>query len=418
MKKLMKIPAILIACAMMTGCNNSSNEPEGTPRVDIQLTPAQKVISQNNVEFAIDLLKASNTTADNALVAPFSASSVLSMLAEGSDEAINSEIINALHLSATNTDELNGYYKTVTNGLLKADSKTEFTIANAIWIDGSMNPSGKFQDACNDYYKVHVGKADFMGNHTKAAQDINTWVSKATGGKIGAIFDEGDINDLTRFCVTNASTFNGKWQFPFDEKQTQAGNFKNHKGLTENVMMMMTSMDVQADTTGTADFIEMPYGNGAFVMDIIVPKGDINAYVASLSAKAIEGHIAAAKKHTFTLHMPRFAAQVSNKMAPVLKKLGINSAFENSRGFRNMFDASSAQAASNLSLANFNQKLNIDVSESGTKVEVATGTSGADSRVSGSDFFIDTPFVYMIREVSTGTILFIGKAQSLKGMSK
>ncbi len=62
--------------------------------------------------------------------------------------------------------------------------------------------------------------------------------------------------------------------------------------------------------------------------------------------------------------------------------------------------------------------MNIEGSESGTKVEVATGTSGADSKVSGGDFFIDTPFVYMIREVSTGTILFVGKAQSIKAMNQ
>ncbi len=418
MKSLGTLSALILSCTIMTGCSNSSNEPEETPRADIQLTPAQKVISQSNVKFAVDLLKAANTTTGNVLVAPFSASSVLSMLAEGSDAATSSEIINALHLNATNTDELNGYYKTVTNGLLNADSKTDFSIANAIWVDGSMKPSAKFEETCNDFYKVYVGKADFMGNHSKATQDINTWISKATGGKIGTMFDEGDINELTRFCVTNASTFDGKWKFPFDKDKTKSGNFKNHKGITENVMMMMTSMtDVLADTTGNADFIEMPYGNGAFVMDIIVPKGDINAYVGNLSAEAIESLIASAKKSIFTVHMPRFATKVTNKMSPVLKELGIKNAFVESPCFKNMFDASSAQQASRLFLANFNQKMNIEVSESGTKVEVATGTSGADSKVSGGDFFIDTPFVYMIREVSTGTILFVGKAQSIKAMN-
>ncbi len=418
MRNLGTLSAMLIACTIMTGCRNNGNEPEETPRVDIKLTPAQKVISQSNVKFAIDLLKASNTATDNVLVAPFSASAVLSMLAEGADAATSSEIINALHLNATNTDELNGYYKTVTNGLLNADGKTELSIANAIWVDSNMKPSAKFEETCNDFYKVYVGKANFMGNHTKAVQDINTWISKATGGKIGTMFDERDINDLTRFCVTNASTFDGKWKFPFDKDKTKQGNFKNHKGMTENVMMMMTSMtDVPAVTTEDADFIEMPYGNGAFVMDIIVPKGDINAYVGNLSAEAFENLVASAKKSIYTVHMPRFATKVTNKMSPVLKKLGIKNAFVEGPCFKNMFDASSEQQSSHLSLANFNQKMNIDVSENGTKVVVATGTSGADSKVSGDDFIIDTPFVYMIREVSTGTILFVGKAQSLKAMN-
>ena len=239
-KGLGAMAAALLACAVTTGCS-SDGEPEATPRADIQLTPAQKAISQSNVKFAIDLLKASNSADKNVLVATFSASAVLSMLANSSGEATSSEIIDTLHLSAS---DINEYHKTVTSGLLKADNRTKLTFANAVWIDGSMKPSSDFKNACNGYYKANVDNADF----------------------------------------------------------------------------------------------------------------------------------------------------------------------------RPMFDESSAYAAKDLSISIFKQKINIEVNEQGTKVVVVTGSSGRDGKVVDHCFTIDTPFVYVIREVSTGTILFIGKAQSLKSM--
>lgn len=407
--------AALLVCAVTTGCSSDS-EPAETPRADIQLTPAQKVISQSNVEFAIDLLKASNTTDKNVLVAPFSASAVLSMLANGSGEATSSEIIDALHLNASNASDINEYYKTVTDGLLKADNRTKLTFANAVWIDGSMKPSSNFKGACNSYYKANVGSADFKGNPTKALQSINAWVSKTTNGEISAIFDPTDISSQTRFCVVNSGTFDGKWKYKFYEENTKPENFTNYKNRTERIMMMRSEGQMLVSVGENADLIEVPYGNGAFVMDVIVPKTDINDYVNNLLAADYENLLSSAKADTYVLFLPRFSAKITNEMIKALRKLGITNAFTGNADFRPMFDESSASAAKDLSLSIFKQKINIEVNEHGTKVVVVTGSSGRDGRVIDKDFTVDTPFVYVIREVSTGTILFIGKAQSLKEM--
>lgn len=416
-KGLGAMTAALLACAVMTGCN-SDGEPEATPRADIQLTPAQKVISQSNVEFAIDLLKASNSADKNVLVAPFSASAVLSMLANGSGEATSSEIIAALHLDASEANEINEYYKKVTTGLLNADNRTKLTFANAVWVDGSMKPSSDFKNACNGYYKANMGTADFKGNHTKALQDINAWVSKATNGEISAIFDPQDISSQTRFCVVNSGTFDGKWKYTFDEKATKPGNFTNYMNRTENIMMMRSEGQMPVSIGENADLIEVPYGNGAFVMDVIVPKPEINIndYVSNQLATDYESLLSSAKASTCVLYLPRFSAKLTNEMIKALRKLGIKNAFTDNADFRPMFDESSAFAAKDLSLSTFKQKINIEVNEQGTKVVVVTGSSGRDGKVVDKDFIVDTPFVYVIREVSTGTILFIGKAQSLKDM--
>ena len=416
-KGLGAMAAALLACAVTTGCS-SDGEPEATPRADIQLTPAQKAISQSNVKFAIDLLKASNSDDKNVLVAPFSASAVLSMLANGSGEATSSEIIDALHLSASDASDINEYYKTVTSGLLKADNRTKLTFANAVWIDGSMKPSSDFKNACNGYYKANVGTADFKGNHTKALQDINAWVSKATNGEISAIFDPQDISSQTRFCVVNSGTFDGKWKYKFNKDDTKPDNFINYKNRTENVMMMRSEGQMSASLGENADLIEVPYGNGAFVMDIIVPKPEIgiNDYVNNILATDYENLLSSAKIGAYVLYLPRFSAKISNEMIKALRKLGIKNAFTSTADLRPMFDESSAYAAKDLSISIFKQKINIEVNEQGTKVVVVTGSSGRDGKVVDHCFTIDTPFVYVIREVSTGTILFIGKAQSLKSM--
>lgn len=414
-KELGAMAAALLVCAVTTGCS-SDGEPAETPRADIQLTPAQKVISQSNVEFAIDLLKASNSTDKNVLVAPFSASAVLSMLANGSGEATSSEIIDALHLNASEANDINEYYKMVTTGLLKADNQTKLTFANAVWVDGSMKPSNDFKSACNGYYKANVGSVDFKGNHTKALQDINAWVSKATNGEISAIFDPQDIGSQTRFCVVNSGAFDGKWKYKFDKDATKPENFTNYRNRTEKIMMMRSEGQMSAYIGEKADLIEVPYSNGAFVMDVIVPKIDINDYVNNLSAADYGNMLNSAKSGTYVLFMPRFSAKINNEMIKALRKLGIKNAFTDDADFKPMFDESSAHAAKDLSLSIFKQKINIEVNEQGTKVVVVTGSSGRDGKVFDNNFTVDTPFVYVIREVSTGTILFIGKAQSLKDM--
>lgn len=400
--------AATVMCAASTSC---SNEPGGSSaqRVEIQLTPAQKVISDNNVEFSISMFKALNALneKDNVLAAPFSTSTVLSVLANGSTGTTNEEIINALKTGNDNA-AINEYYKTVLEGLQKADRSVTLKFANSVWLTNQLSPEKEFSDICTNYYSTPVSAIDFTSDN--ALNTINNWVKEHTGGVIEKLFDQ--IGHSSRFCITNACYFNGKWKTPFKEDYSRSGNFKNHKGFTENVMYMNEDISVSGLQGDSADIIELPYGKEAFVMDVIVPHTDINSYISSFNTEKFQELTNGMKYMYWHLSMPRFKAKFSYNLIPMLKKIGVKAAFQQS----NDFDAM-AKTTVKCGVDQFVQKSAIEVSEEGTKVVVATGATGLDTYDSGYPFEISTPFIYVIRETSSNTILFIGKVQSMKSIT-
>ncbi len=403
----------IIAIAMAStafffaACNKDNEEEQQTPRAEIQLTQSQKQIADNGNEFAINAFKALNDNKNNILLAPYSLQQTLAMLANGAKGETLNEITNALHTGTASIDDLNKFYKTVTAGLAGADNRVDMTFANAAWTANWATPSTDFSTNLKNYYSAEVASIDFSSPNALAT--INKWASQATNGKISRVLEQ--LSPNTVFCIANAMVFEGKWAKQFDSKDTQKAQFTNWENQTEECYMMTQSNTVGISRTDDADMLELDYGNGSFVMDVILPKdgSKINEYVANTSIQQInrlvEGLVPTAE---IRVGLPKFEAQYTYDLIEKLKSIGIKKIF----GGGDL----SGIANANLAVTQYLQKLWVKVDEEGTKVAVTTTATGEITAYVGGTFTVNSPFVYMIRERSTGVILAIGKVQTMAGM--
>ncbi len=405
-KQLIALSAITLT-TIFTACNKNDNEEQQTPRADIQLTQSQKQLAENGNEFAVNAFKAANQQSENALITPYSYQLSLAMLANGAQGETLSEIVDALHIGTASVNDLNEFYKTVTAGLTAADSKVSLKIANAIWTAKTITPRTSYIEALEHNYSAKATSIDFSSPDALAT--INKWTSNATAGKINNLFKQ--IDPTSSMCIVNAMAFEGKWAKRFEEKSTHNATFKNWKNEQEQCQMMSGTFDVGIATQDDADMLEMDYGNGSFVMDIILPKDGckINDFVASLTTERINSYITAVKPtSSVVVKLPKFEAKYNYNLIEQLKSLGINKIFG---------DADfSGIADKKMAVTQYVQQSWIKVDEEGTKVTTATGAVTGDIAYIGGAFTVDSPFVYMIRERSTGVILAIGKVQTMAGM--
>ncbi len=405
-KQLIALSAITLT-TIFTACNKDNEEEQQTPRVEIQLTQSQKQIAENGNEFALDVLKAINGSKDNTLVAPYCLQQTLGMLANGAKGETQNEIINALHTGAASVDDLNKFYKTVSDGLIGADKKVNMTFVNAAWTANRVTPSTDFVANLNNYYNAEATSIDFSSPNALAT--INKWASQATNGKISSLFKQ--LSPSTVFCIANAMVFEGKWAKQFESKATKKGTFTNWLGQSEDCQMMWQSNTVGISNADDADMLELDYGNGSFVLDVILPKdgSKINDYVANLSIQQINRLVnGIVPKAEIRVGLPKFEAQYSHDLIDGLKAIGIKKIF----GGGDLSGIANAE----LAVTQYLQRLWVKVDEEGTKVAAATASTGEYTAYFGGAFTIDSPFVYMIRERSTGVILAIGKVQTMAGM--
>ena len=411
MKKHLFLLIAAIAAVALAACSDDnkqeSQEPK-EPRAEIQLTQEQRTLAENGNEFAINAFKAINSTEDNVLVAPYSLQQTLGMLANGAKGETLDEIIGALHTGAATVGDLNDFYKTVSTGLVGADKRVSLTLANAAWIAKGYTPCSDFASALKNSYNAEATSIDFSSPN--ALTTINNWASNATNGKISKAFD--CLSPNTVFCLTNAMMFDGKWAKQFSAKATKKETFTNWQGGPETCLMMHQHNNVGISEADDADMLELDYGNGSFVMDVILPKDGrkINDFVANLSLQRINDLIGGLHGTAdVSVGLPRFEAKYEYDMIDRLKRLGIKKIFGGG-------DLSGIANASGLAVTQYLQRLWVKVDEEGTKVASVTASSGEITANFGRVFKVNSPFVYLICERSTGVILAIGKVQTMAGM--
>ena len=400
-----KVISLVLASMLMipifTSCSKD-DEP-----VNIRLSENQQIIAKNANEFAFEEFKAANTDSANILVAPFSTQATLSMLANGARGETLNEILKALNV--TSVSDLNNYYKTVTSGLLNADKKVSINFANGLWTASTLTPKEEFTKSLNDYYGAKAASIDFTSSD--ALKTINDWVSNATGGRISKLL--AAIDSETQACIVNAIAFEGGWKERFDAKDTKESTFRNVNNETESCMMMKGKVSAGISVTDYAELLELRYGNGSFAFDIIQPRGDkdINEFISTLSLDKINEVFEHVNKYGPTsskVRVPKFEATYSYELSKRLMALGVNKIF-GAADFGGIADKK-------MVVNQYMQQLRIKVDEEGTKVATSTEVVIGNTAMVGDEFIVDSPFIYLVRERSTGAILLIGKVQTMAGM--
>jgi serpin B len=396
-KKACLAMAAVFAAAALTGCGSQ------TARVDTSKISAS-VIDANN-GFAFDIFRELDTEEGegNIFISPISISTALAMVYEGAGGTTKEAMAEALNYKGIETDDLNESSRNLLLHLNSLDAKVDLSIKNSIWIRQGEEIKQSFTETNKEVFDAQVTELDF--SKADAADTINRWISDSTQGKIDKMVSS-PIDPLVVMYLINAIYFKGEWTTRFEEKNTFAAKFNSAEASQEDVMMM--SMQSEMDYASEEGYraVRMPYGSKKAAMYCILPdKGvDVNEFISGMdAAKWREIKESLASTTNVTIQMPRFRMEYGIKeLRGALSDLGMGICFTE--------DADLTGIRNNLLISSVLHKAVIEVNEKGTEaaavtsVEIKTTSAGETP-----EFIADRPFIFIIEDSVTGSILFMGK---------
>jgi len=407
MKKLLLLAILGFG---IVSCNDETESASQLPpdAKPITLTDGQaKRVGQDN-EFALDLFrKVINFSKEtNVFISPLSVSIALGMTWNGAAGETKSEMESALKMSGMSVEEINEYYRILQTTLPTIDPTTKLTLANSLWYRSGFQVKSDFLNVNIDYFDAYVRELDF--SKAWAVDTINQWCAKKTNNLIPSVLD--NIPEDAVMYLINAIYFKGIWRHQFEKKNTTQADFTNEAGEKVKVNMMFQKDTFAYAEDEKAQYLDMPYGNKAFSMTVILPKNgnttaDLlkyltvdqwNSILQNLSMREVE------------VYFPRFSSKNKFLLNDPLIDMGMKLAFTDNADFSNIVDE-------NLFISRVLHNTYIEVTEEGTEAAAVTVVEiGYTSVPMIPVFQVNKPFLFVIRENSTGVILFIGKMGNME----
>lgn len=363
--------------------------------------PEQELIRASN-RFAFGLLRevGARDTAANVFLSPLSASMALGMTMNGARGETFAEMRGALGFGALEQEEINASYRSLVDLLLGLDRGVELRLANSIWARKGYPFHDAFFGTTREHFRAEAAELDF--SDPAAVRTINDWASRSTNGRISEILKEIDP-DVVMYLM-NAIYFKGSWTTQFDPGRTHEAVFHRADGSHQRVKMMhLPEQAVRHLKTAEAEMVDLPYGRGAFSMTVVLPAEGrtLEDLVASLDDGTWSAWTDRLAERRFDVYLPRFRLEYGSVLNETLKALGMEAAFDPRRA-----DFTGMSPSRGLFVGEVKQKSFIEVNEEGTEAAAVTSVSMVDS--APPSFRADRPFLVVIRERLSGTILFVG----------
>lgn len=364
----------------------------------------QKVKADN--QFTLDLFAQTLKQAEadeNLLISPLSVSMSLGMAANGAVGTTQEALYKTLRFEGFKPGFINPYYQKLMQALPHLDSAVQINIANSIWYKDSFKVDPDFLKTNAEYYQATATGLDFTDS--KSIDKINTWVSENTKGKIPSIVETLPA-DL-RMLLVNALYFKGAWETPFKQEQTRLDQFTSPSGEVETPFMhRQGSIPVSIGSSYRA--VELAYGKEKmYSMLAVLPEAGVNP--ASLLQEFQENPDTWAdfSPRMVSLDMPKFSYSYERTLNQDLGHLGMDLPMSPQADFTGM----SPQGG--LRISEVKHKTFIEVNEEGTEAAAATSTGiSVTSMPMYLEMHFNRPFIFFIRENTSGLILFAGSVQN------
>jgi len=361
-------------------------------------------------------------TTDNLVFSSASIMLALAMTRAGAKGATGTEMDAVLHAADTGADP-NSLHRSLNaltaalesrSGEFTVDGQTlpvELAIANSLWGQDGVNWLPTFLDLLASEYGAGMRLVDYATNAEGARAAINKWVAVQTRDRIPELLTPGSITPGVVLALVNAIYLKAPWLTPFQPNQTKDGPFTNADGSEVQVPVMNAS-EVLLHAQGDGwQAVELPYVGGSLAMTVVVPdEGRLADIEQRLGDGLLDTVVATSGTKQVTLGLPRFDIETKVQLAEVMAALGMPTAFNPDAA-----DFSGMTAERQLYIDLIVHQANITVDEKGTEAAAATavvmrGTSAPGEQV---NLVIDRPFIYAVRDVPTGTILFLGRVANL-----
>ena len=372
----------------------------------------QGVVEGNN-RFAFKLFHQlqGGTTGNNQFYSPLSISTAMAMVYAGARNETALQMGQTMNFQPN--DEFHSEFKHLLGQLNEgADGKIKLNIANGLWAQKDFMFLGAYFDMVKSNYNPELKNVDFKDDIEREAtrKDINAWVEKNTNDKIKGILSQGDLTSMTRLVLVNAIYFYADWSMPFKKESTKPKEFSLMGGTKSMVPFMNKQGRYNYYEDTKIQAIEIPYTDNKASMVIFLPNATtgIAGFGKSFDYDYYQDIIESLQFTDVQLSMPKFRMDFKLELADTLSKMGMPIAFAPDGA-----DFSGMTGNRDLCISKVIHQAYVDVDEKGTEAAAATAVAMictmAPQPSKPKIFNADHPFVFLIKDNTTGSILFMGK---------
>jgi serine protease inhibitor len=346
---------------------------------------------------------------ENLFFSPYSIAQVLTMISAGARNQTAQKMAQTLH-SAFPQQRLHPVANALDLALTSRGTGQEgfhLEIANTVWGPRDLKLQPEFLDLLATNYGAGLRLLDFVANPEPARAAINATIAQQTHDKIQDLLPQGSINSNTRLVLANAIYFNAKWVQPFFQPDTSQGLFNLDKGGQVSVPMMARELMIPYAAGQGYQAITLQYQGGVSMVVLLPDAGRLTAFESELNAAKLQTILDGLSLSDVVLRMPKFEYRSSSiSLNQSLNKLGMVDAFDERADF------SGINGTGGLYISDCLEKAMVRVDEDGTEaaaasaVMVATASPAPPTQVT---LTIDRPFIFLIRDDQTGTLLFMGR---------
>jgi serpin B len=373
----------------------------------------QALLVEGNSAFAFDLYQALKEQDGNLFYSPHSISVALAMTYAGARGQTAEQMADTLQF-LLEQERLHPAFNWLDAELASrgegAEGKDEdgfrLNVVNAIWGQKDYDFLDAFLDVLAENYGAGLRILDFMNETEESRLAINDWVSDQTEERIKDLIPEGVITPLTRLVLTNAIYFNAAWEYPFDEDVTVDGDFYLLDDGQVTVPMMKQTESFGYTEGDGYQAVELQYDGDELSMIILLPEaGNFQDFEEELQADQVSDIISDLQPAAVALTMPKFEFDSEFSLTDTLAAMGMPVAFSGAADFSGM------TGSADLSITEVIHKAFVSLDEAGTEAAAATAVIMDESETPGepTEVTIDRPFIFLIRDIETGAILFVGR---------
>jgi len=353
-----------------------------------------------NTAFALDLYRVLFDQEENLFYSPHSLSAALAMTYAGARAETEQQMAEALHYTLPQA-QLHAAFNALDQALAGREGE-DLHIVNAVWGQQGYSFLDAFLDILAENYGAGLQTMDFGSD--EARRLINQWVSDQTESRIHDLLPPGAVDGETALVLTNAVYFKAGWMHPFDESLTRAGSFSLLDGQETTVMMMNRLAELGYAERPGVQAVELPYAGGELSMVIVLPEtGAFDEFAQGLDAGELDALLSDIEPRGVQLAMPRFGFDAALGLKDALMELGMVDAF-------GAADFSGMDGSRELFIDQVYHQAYLAVDEAGTEAAASSAVVMARKGAPEveQEVRVDRPFIFLIRDVETGAILFLG----------
>lgn len=406
MKRILTVVVCIgITLTALTSCIMANKDPSGYMAGNID----EKVV-KGNIDFAFEIFNVLNNHdgSESIFISPFSISTALAMTYNGSETTTKQAMAMVLGWEGIELNVINDTFGNLIRHFEKQGKEAEILVSNSIWTRKDQVIKQDFIDRNKNYFKATVDNLDFSS--PSAADIVNNWISEATKNKIDKMIIPPIDPNVIMYLI-NGIYFKGLWSDPFDPDRTFDGIFTSLDKSQQSVKMMHKFGTV--DYLRKEDFraVRLYYGNKSVSMTAILPDEEtsMDSFIEGMNRQKWESiQRDLAKTDEVMVQIPRFKLEYGiKKLNDALIGMGMAEAFDGNADFSGI--------RSGIFISQVLHKAVIEVNEKGSEAAAATVVEMSESlRIDPPVFIADRPFIFIISDEETGTVLFIGKVASVE----